>query len=187
MAVHPSHGHYQDTLANQLAYYFRKNTQQVEIHSIGRLDLETSGIVLFAKHRAAAARLSRQREDGRLQKTYLAICSGIFAEKNGTLNGAIALLPGSLMKMCVSKMANRQSHIIRCRNSIWKRHWCSLPANRTNTPDSRTYGRCRASADWRSAVFCGYRSKSRCGCRELLYRHQTGSTSCIQDLFLSAI
>ena len=103
MAVHPSHGHYQDTLANQLAYYFRKNTQQVEIHSIGRLDLETSGIVLFAKHRAAAARLSRQREDGRLQKTYLAICSGIFAEKNGTLNGAIALLPGSLMKMCVSK------------------------------------------------------------------------------------
>ena len=31
MAVHPSHGHYQDTLANQLAYYFRKNTQQVEI------------------------------------------------------------------------------------------------------------------------------------------------------------
>ena len=103
IAVHPSHGHYQDTLANQLAYYFRKNTQQVEIHSIGRLDLETSGIVLFAKHRAAAARLSRQREDGRLQKTYLAICSGIFAEKNGTLNGAIAPLPGSLMKMCVSK------------------------------------------------------------------------------------
>ena len=80
-----------------------ENTQQVEIHSIGRLDLETSGIVLFAKHRAAAARLSRQREDGRLQKTYLAICSGIFAEKNGTLNGAIAPLPGSLMKMCVSK------------------------------------------------------------------------------------
>ena len=103
MAVHPSHGHYQDTLANQLAYYFRKNTQQVEIHSIGRLDLETSGIVLFARHRAAAARLSRQREDGRLQKTYLAICSGIFAERNGTLNGAIAPLPGSLMKMCVSK------------------------------------------------------------------------------------
>ena len=103
MAVHPSHGHYQDTLANQLAYYFRKNTQQVEIHSIGRLDLETSGIVLFARHRAAAARLSRQREDGRLQKTYLAICSGIFAEKNGTLNGAIAPLPGSLMKRCVSK------------------------------------------------------------------------------------
>ena len=38
-----------------------------------------------------------------MQKTYLAICSGIFAEKNGTLNGAIAPLPGSLMKMCVSK------------------------------------------------------------------------------------
>lgn len=103
MAVHPSHGHYQDTLSNQLAYYFRKNNQQVEVHSIGRLDLETSGIVLFAKHRAAAARLSKQRENGKFQKTYLAISSGIFAEKSGTLNGAIAPLPGSLMKMCVSK------------------------------------------------------------------------------------
>ena len=56
MAVHPSHGHYQDTLANQLAYYFRKNTQQVEIHSIGRLDLETSGIVLLQN-------TVRQRQD----------------------------------------------------------------------------------------------------------------------------
>ena len=121
MAVHPSHGHYQDTLANQLAYYFRKNTQQVEIHSIGRLDLETSGIVLFAKHRAAAARLSRQREDGRLQKTYLAICSGIFAEKNGTLNGAIAPLPGSLMKMCVSKDGKTAVTHYQVQN------WCSLP------------------------------------------------------------
>lgn len=188
MAVHPSHGHYQDTLANQLAYYFRKNTQQVEIHSIGRLDLETSGIVLFAKHRAAAARLSRQREDGRLQKTYLAICSGIFAEKNGTLNGAIAPLPGSLMKMCVSKDGKPAVTHYQVQKQYMEAALVQLtPGNRTNTPDSRTYGRCRASADWRSAVFCGYRSKSRCGCRELLYRHQTGSTSCIQDLFLSAI
>ena len=187
MAVHPSHGHYQDTLANQLAYYFRKNTQQVEIHSIGRLDLETSGIVLFAKHRAAAARLSRQREDGRLQKTYLAICSGIFAEKNGTLNGAIAPLPGSLMKMCVSKDGKPAVTHYQVQRQYMSGTGAAYPGNRTNTPDSRTYGRCRASADWRSAVFCGYRSKSRCGCRELLYRHQTGSTSCIQDLFLSAI
>ena len=187
MAVHPSHGHYQDTLANQLAYYFRKNTQQVEIHSIGRLDLETSGIVLFAKHRAAAARLSRQREDGRLQKTYLAICSGIFAEKNGTLNGAIAPLPGSLMKMCVSKDGKTAVTHYQVQKQYMEAALVQLTLETGRTPDSRTYGRCRASADWRSAVFCGYRSKSRCGCRELLYRHQTGSTSCIQDLFLSAI
>ena len=187
MAVHPSHGHYQDTLANQLAYYFRKNTQQVEIHSIGRLDLETSGIVLFAKHRAAAARLSRQREDGRLQKTYLAICSGIFAEKNGTLNGAIAPLPGSLMKMCVSKDGKPAITHYQVQKQYMERHWCSLPWNRNEHTRFAYIWQMQASADWRSAVFCGYRSKSRCGCRELLYRHQTGSTSCIQDLFLSAI
>ena len=188
MAVHPSHGHYQDTLANQLAYYFRKNTQQVEIHSIGRLDLETSGIVLFARHRAAAARLSRQREDGRLQKTYLAICSGIFAERNGTLNGAIAPLPGSLMKMCVSKDGKTGSHTLSGAETVYG---SGTGAAYPWKPDEHTrfayIWQMQASADWRSAVFCGYRSKSRCGCRELLYRHQTGGTSCIQDLFLSAI
>lgn len=188
MAVHPSHGHYQDTLANQLAYYFRKNTQQVEIHSIGRLDLETSGIVLFARHRAAAARLSRQREDGRLQKTYLAICSGIFAEKNGTLNGAIAPFARKPDENVCFKRRQTGSHTLSGAETVYgSGTGAAYPGNRTNTPDSRTYGRCRASADWRSAVFCGHRSKSRCGCRELLCRHQTGSTSCIQNLFLSAI
>lgn len=107
IAVHPSHGHYLDTLSNQLAYYFRMSGQRVEVHSIGRLDLETSGIVLFAKHRAAAARLSAQRETGVLQKQYLAICSGRFEQKSGCKRGAIAPVPGSLMKMCVSESGKR--------------------------------------------------------------------------------
>ena len=68
-------------LANQLAYYFRKNTQQVEIHSIGRLDLETSGIVLFVRHPCGSGKTPRQREDGRLQKTYLARSAAAYLQK----------------------------------------------------------------------------------------------------------
>jgi len=81
--------------------------QRVEVHSIGRLDLETSGIVLFAKHRAAAARLSAQREAGVLRKQYFAICSGTFEQKRGCHRSAVAPLPGSLMKMCVSETGKR--------------------------------------------------------------------------------
>ena len=55
-AVHPAHGHWKDTLANYLRYEY-ESSLQVKIRAIGRLDLETSGIVVFAKNQAAAARL----------------------------------------------------------------------------------------------------------------------------------
>ena len=178
MAVHPSHGHYQDTLANQLAYYFRKNTQQVEIHSIGRLDLETcgSGKTLQTKRRRQVA----ENISGDLQRH---ICR---KERNiKRCDRTFARKPDE--NVCF-KRRQTGSHTLSGAETVYgSGTGAAYPGNRTNTPDSRTYGRCRASADWRSAVFCGYRSKSRCGCRELLYRHQTGGTSCIQNLFLSAI
>lgn len=102
--VHPAHGHYGDTLANCLAAYFRQTGGEVSVRSIGRLDKETSGIVLFAKNRIAAARLSAQREEGKLQKQYLALChweSGRASEGWHTIEKPIAPLEGFLMKMCV--------------------------------------------------------------------------------------
>ena len=187
IAVHPSHGHYQDTLANQLAYYFRKNIQQVEIHSIGRLDLETSGIVLFARPCGSGKTLQTKRRrqvaeniSGDLQRH---ICR---KERNiKRCDRTVAWKPDE--NACF-KRRQTGSHTLSGAETVYgSGTGAAYPGNRTNTPDSRTYGRCRASADWRSAVFCGHRSKSRCGCRELLCRHQTGSTSCIQNLFLSAI
>ncbi|MDY2937540.1 MAG: RluA family pseudouridine synthase, partial [Fusicatenibacter sp.] len=46
-----------------------------------RLDKDTSGVLLIAKNRLAAARLSRQRESGVLRKEYLAIVHGVFPEE----------------------------------------------------------------------------------------------------------
>ena len=74
--VHPSGKHYNDTLSNQLFSYFSQNGQQFCCRSIGRLDKETSGIVLFAKNRPAASLLQKQRNEGRLLKQYLAAVSG---------------------------------------------------------------------------------------------------------------
>ena len=77
LVVHPSHGHYADTLSNRVHAYFAGKNMQVMIRSIGRLDRDTSGIVVFAKNQVAAARLWEQKEDGRFWKEYLAVCSGI--------------------------------------------------------------------------------------------------------------
>ena len=74
--MHPSGKHYNDTLSNQLFSYFFQKGQQFCCRSIGRLDKETSGIVLFAKNRPAASLLQKQRNEGRLLKQYLAAVSG---------------------------------------------------------------------------------------------------------------
>jgi RluA family pseudouridine synthase len=47
-----------------------------EIYLVHRLDTPTSGVVLFARSRAAAARLSELFARGAMQKTYLALADG---------------------------------------------------------------------------------------------------------------
>ena len=71
LVTHPSHGHYQDTLANHVAAYLGFKEGSFPVRPIGRLDKDTSGLVLFAKNQVSAARLAVQRENGVFFKTYL--------------------------------------------------------------------------------------------------------------------
>lgn len=103
VVVHPSHGHYSDSLANMLVQYFLEKGKQVKIRSVGRLDKETSGIVVFAKNQAAAGRLARQRELGQFKKEYLALVHGVPEQRTGSIRTGIAGIPGSLMKMMVTE------------------------------------------------------------------------------------
>ena len=97
---HPAHGHYQDTLANQVAAYLEKKDEDPAlIRCIGRLDKDTSGTLLFAKNQLAAGRLAVQREEGILYKEYLALANGVFAPEayRGEIRLPIGPVPGSLM------------------------------------------------------------------------------------------
>ena len=87
LSVHPAgrEGLHGDTLANRLAFYLREKGEDCVIRIFGRLDQDTSGVVLAAKNQAAAARLARQREAGTLRKTYLAVCEGIPKEREGEI------------------------------------------------------------------------------------------------------
>ena len=55
----------------------------MKIRAIGRLDLETSGIVVFAKNQAAAARLW---QPGRVEKEYWAWRKAIWRRREGGLS-----------------------------------------------------------------------------------------------------
>ena len=79
--VHPSGVHYQDTLSNQVAAHYQRKGISCPVRPVGRLDKDTSGIVLFAKNEVAAARLSQG--EGKIKKEYLCLAKGLFLEKNG--------------------------------------------------------------------------------------------------------
>ena len=108
VVVHPSHGHYADSIANYLAWYFGGKRQQVIPRAVGRLDKETSGALLFAKNRAAAARLFAQRKNGKMGRRYIALAQGVFPERKGTVEKPICPAPGSDTKRCVCRPGEGQ-------------------------------------------------------------------------------
>ena len=97
MVVHPSYAHYKDSLSNYLAGYYEETGQNHVIRTVGRLDRETSGLVIFAKNRHSAALLSVQKENMSRRKEYLALCSGVFEETAGTVNAPIRRMPDERM------------------------------------------------------------------------------------------
>lgn len=76
MVTHPTGHHYRDSLANLTASYFREKQESVRIRPVGRLDRDTSGIVIFAKNQPAASRLQSPASSCKIQKQYLAVVSG---------------------------------------------------------------------------------------------------------------
>ena len=74
MPTHPSHGHYDDTLANALVWRYGSTFRP---RFTNRLDRNTSGTVLVAKHHFAAAKLSGAMVAGDIKKTYYAVAKGI--------------------------------------------------------------------------------------------------------------
>lgn len=76
MPTHPSHGHLTDTLANALAYRCAAAGVPFVFRPIGRLDKDTSGVVVAAKTHAAAGFLGNCLIQRRVTKRYLAVLEG---------------------------------------------------------------------------------------------------------------
>ena len=76
MPTHPSHNHRGDTLADALAYKYQHKDSAFVFRSISRLDKNTSGILLIAKDRISASKLSASMKNCEIEKQYLAILDG---------------------------------------------------------------------------------------------------------------
>lgn len=81
MPTHPTHGHYDDTLANALAHYSGEKGIPFVFRAVNRLDRDTSGIVLVAKNQASADYIARQIRERTVVKKYIAVCEGALPER----------------------------------------------------------------------------------------------------------
>lgn len=72
-----------------LVSFFKEN---LGIHQ--RLDVETSGVVCLSRNPAGAKRLAEAFEQGRCEKTYMAVVEGHPSPKSGQIEGAVPRDPG---------------------------------------------------------------------------------------------
>ena len=103
IAIHPSVLHYSDSLCNGIRFYFDKIGLKKKIRPVNRLDLNTSGLVVFAKCEYIQECLINQMKKNQFKKEYLAVCNGIFNEKSGTINLPIARKENSIIERCISE------------------------------------------------------------------------------------
>lgn len=103
IAIHPSVLHYSDSLCNGIKFYFDKIGLKKKIRPVNRLDLNTSGLVVFAKCEYIQECLINQMKSNQFKKDYLAVCTGIFKEKNSTINLPIARKENSIIERCISE------------------------------------------------------------------------------------
>ena len=104
MPIHPSMNNYHNSLANGLAYYFAQQNCPFVFRCINRLDRDTSGLTLIAKHSVSGGMLSTMianKTVSGITREYLAIVKGSVTPPEGTITAPLARKEGSIIERCV--------------------------------------------------------------------------------------
>ncbi|MGD6818977.1 RluA family pseudouridine synthase [Metabacillus sp. 84] len=86
MKTHPNFEGETGTLANALAFHFMMEGAGTAIRHVHRLDEDTSGAILFAKHALAQGIMDRELQDHLIARTYLAAVHGLPRPAKGTVS-----------------------------------------------------------------------------------------------------
>ncbi len=126
MAMHPTHNHQGDTLANALAAHLESEGKGCVFRAVGRLDKGTAGIVVCALNPLSACKLS-----GKVKKTYYAVVKGV-PEDSGTADVPIYRPdPGKTLRACSYELGKETA--VTHWQVIEKRETCSLIKLRLET------------------------------------------------------
>ncbi len=112
MVVHPAAGNESGTLVNALLHHCRGSLSGIngELRPgiVHRIDKDTSGLLVVAKHDAAHLALSAQLADHTMYRTYHALVQGGFSQDVGVIDLPIGRSPKDRKKMAV--LAPGQGH-----------------------------------------------------------------------------
>lgn len=115
MPIHTSMNNYTNTLANGLAYYFARQDKPFVFRCINRLDRDTSGLTVIAKHAVSAGILGRMTaakgqsftgagtapDSAVLRREYLGIVRGHPEPAAGTIDAPLSRKSGSIIERTV--------------------------------------------------------------------------------------
>lgn len=111
LTVHPAPGHPDMTLVNALLAHCGDSLSGVggvaRPGIVHRIDKETSGLLVVAKHDIAHLALSAQLADRSLSRTYLAVVWGALKGSQGTITGNIGRSASNRQKMAVVKSGGK--------------------------------------------------------------------------------
>ncbi len=107
MVVHPGVGNETGTLVNAILARWPELTTMNDPDErrgiVHRLDKETSGLIVIAKHEAALADLMQQFQDRTVEKTYMALLERTPKTHNGRIDAPIGRNPKQRKQMAVTR------------------------------------------------------------------------------------
>ncbi|MBP3900597.1 MAG: RluA family pseudouridine synthase, partial [Blautia sp.] len=101
MPLHPSRGNYLNSLANALASYYMKQDMPFIFRCPNRLDRDTSGVTVVAKHMVSGNMLATMVADREVTREYLAIVKGQLTPAEGTIDAPLSREDGPTIKRFV--------------------------------------------------------------------------------------
>ncbi|MBP3800308.1 MAG: RluA family pseudouridine synthase, partial [Bacilli bacterium] len=110
MVVHPAPGHYTDTLVNALLYHFNiKETTNIRVGIVHRLDKDTSGLMMVAKTDEMLEKLSNMIKEKEVKRHYLALVDGVISHDSGTIDAPIGRDINTREKMMVTDINSKEA------------------------------------------------------------------------------
>ncbi len=100
IVVHPTKSHQTRTLSNGISHYYKLNNIRRKIRFVNRLDMDTSGLLIVAKHPFAHQQIADQFQENTVVKKYLALVDGLVEKDEAFIEEPIGREEeGSVRKM----------------------------------------------------------------------------------------
>lgn len=107
MATIPSFKHVNGTIANAVLGHYKKLQIPYTVHVVTRLDRDTSGLLLIAKHQYSHSLLAKEQKVGNVNRNYCAVVEGKLSQKEGTIDANIGRKEGSIIERMVIETGKR--------------------------------------------------------------------------------